>query len=80
MSNLRRLKDTLTADGRIGLVASGNPAVLHSAHAPIDINGRTPTNKASKVWRDGVNAATPVQHHDGKKDGKDIGRPRVVTW
>jgi hypothetical protein len=48
---------------------------------PVVINGRTPTHSdGGPAWNDGLKAATPVQHTDGKNDGKDIGRGRVITY
>lgn len=36
--------------------------------------------KPGPAWREGLRHGTPVQHTDGKKDGKDVGRKRVVTF
>jgi hypothetical protein len=36
--------------------------------------------KDGPAWNGGLNAGTQVQHSDGKSDGKDIGRGRVVTF
>jgi hypothetical protein len=36
--------------------------------------------KDGPTWKDGLNAGTPVQHSDGKQDGKNIGRGKVVTF
>jgi hypothetical protein len=78
------IKDSLAVtasdSARLHEVASGNPNVLKEAAAERVINGRTPTGPGSKVWRDSVRAATPVQHSDGKADGKDVGRPRPITY
>jgi hypothetical protein len=50
----------------------------HGGHV---VNGRTTTHPdGGPAWLTGLKAATPVQHTDGKNDGKDIGRPRVVTY
>jgi hypothetical protein len=77
---MKRPIDGQVPSPRHGLKVSGNPTVMRSAHSPIDVNGRTPTSRGTKVWRESVRAATPIQHADGKQDGKDIGRPKVVTW
>jgi hypothetical protein len=36
--------------------------------------------KDGPAWNEGLKAGTPVQHRDGKSDGKDIGRGKVVTF
>ena len=36
--------------------------------------------KDGPAFQEGLNAGTQVQHSDGKSDGKDIGRGRVVTF
>lgn len=45
------------------------------------INGRSLTHATSgPAFNDGIKAATPIRHTDNKNDGKDIGRPRVITY
>ena len=36
--------------------------------------------KDGPAYQEGLKAGTPVQHRDGKSDGKDIGRGKVVTF
>ena len=36
--------------------------------------------KDGAAYEEGIKNGTPVQHSDGKMDGKDIGRGRVVTF
>ena len=36
--------------------------------------------KSGPAWEEGKKEGTPVQHTDGKMDGKDIGRKRVITY
>ena len=36
--------------------------------------------KDGPAWKEGLNAGTQVSHRDGKSDGKDIGRGKVVTF
>ncbi len=42
--------------------------------------GRVHKPHGSPVFNEGLKAGTQVQHTDGKDDGKDIGRGRVVTF
>jgi hypothetical protein len=45
------------------------------------VNGRTPTHKdGGPAWNEGLRNATPIQHTDGKMDGKDIGRGKPITY
>ena len=36
--------------------------------------------KSGPAWEEGLKNGTQVQHDDGKSDGKNIGRGRVVTF
>ena len=36
--------------------------------------------KDGPAWKEGLRNGTQVQHDDGKKDGKDIGRGKVITY
>ena len=36
--------------------------------------------KDGPAWKEGLNAGTQVQHSDGKSDGKDINRGKVITY
>lgn len=70
MSNFRAIKDDLPKTEKAA-----------NDYRGFTINGRTPTHKTGgPAWLEGLKAATPVQHTNGKNDGKDIGRPRVVTY
>lgn len=79
-TDYRELKEQVKKDPRQKMVVSGNPQVLKSARGEMTVNGLTVTHSPTKAWRGGVESGTPVQHADGKNDGKDIGRKRVVTW
>lgn len=81
MSDYRKIRDSLSAPGsRQRMVVVGNPDVIKSAKEPMDVNGRSVTHSPTKVWKDSVEGATPMADMPGKGDGKDIGRPRVITW
>jgi hypothetical protein len=58
---------------RGGRVTAGQKGVR--GQGPGDTSG-----PATEVFREGVAAGTPVQHTDGKTDGKDIGRPKPITY
>jgi hypothetical protein len=36
--------------------------------------------KSGPAWDEGLKAGTQIQHADGKSDGKNIGRGKVVTF
>ncbi len=36
--------------------------------------------KSGPAWKEGLRSGTQVQHTDGKNDGKDIGRPKPITY
>ena len=73
MSTFREIKDASLRPSR---VVSRN--AQHDGHI---VNGRTVTHAiGGPAWNDGLLAATPVQHTDGKNDGKDIGRGKVITY
>ncbi len=36
--------------------------------------------KPGPAWKEGLRSGTQVQHDDGKNDGKDIGRPKPITY
>lgn len=42
--------------------------------------GRVGVNTGSSVYEEGVKAGTQIQHSDGKNDGKDLHRGRVITY
>lgn len=70
MSNFRAIKDTLPKSEKAEPHYNG-----------FTINGLTPTHKTGgPAWNDGLRNGTPVQHTNGKNDGKDIGRGKVITY
>jgi len=73
MSSFREIKD-----------ASLRPSKAVSrkeTHGGAITNGRTVTHTiGGPAWNEGLKNATPVQHTNNKNDGKDIGRPKVITW
>lgn len=36
--------------------------------------------KPGPTWKEGLKNGTQVQHSDGKSDGKNIGRPKPITY
>lgn len=65
---------------RASMIAAGNPDVLKEAFTPRTINGLTPTQRGTKVWRDGVKAGTRVQHDPGKNDQAGLNRGKPITY
>jgi hypothetical protein len=60
---------------------SAGPGVPPGAPMPMRAKGgRVHKPHGSHVWNESVKHGTQVQHTDGKDDGKDIGRGRVVTF
>lgn len=47
---------------------------------PMPMRARGGRIKDGAAWKGGLEAGTQVQHRDGKSDGKDIGRGKVVTF
>ncbi len=74
MSSFREIKD---ASLRPSEAVSKNET--HGGHI---VNGRTVSYKTGTgpAWNGGLMAATPIQHTDGKNDGKDIGRGKIITY
>jgi hypothetical protein len=47
---------------------------------PMPMRARGGRIKDGAAWKGGLNAGTQVQHADGKSDGKNIGRGKVITF
>jgi hypothetical protein len=62
------------------LIASGNQHVIEESKNYQKLNGRTPTRPGTEGWREGVKAATPVQHLPGKSDSPGLGRGKPITY
>jgi hypothetical protein len=61
-------------------IASGNKHVIEESKNYPTVNGRTPTKHGTEGWREGVKAATPVQHLPGKSDSPSLGRGKPITY
>ena len=53
------------------------PMPHHSGGAAYASGGAV---KSGPTWKEGLRNGTQVQHRDGKDDGKDIGRGKVITY
>jgi hypothetical protein len=60
--------------GKMKRVMSGHPMIAKPQRA------RGGSVKDGPAWKDGNRNGTQVQHADGKSDGANIGRGRVVTF
>lgn len=63
---------------------SGGPPMAPPPGMPHRSGGRAYAKggavKSGPTWDEGLKNGTPVQHSNGKDDGKNIGRGRVVTF
>jgi hypothetical protein len=62
---------------RTRLIAAGNPDVLKEAAG---VDRPEPRLRSGPAWASGMRAWGGPEHHPGKQDTPDIGRPKQITY